>query len=289
MAMTFDGSGGVADHGGGGSLAWATAFAMVFGLHVIGALLLLNRTALDRAVEAPEAAIMIDLPPELALPPAESVESVASKDVPDVKPTETSLEAVDQVNLDEPPQGTVMDTPPDVSSSSDVPVETAQVEPLETVVAEKVLPTVLPPKKPRPPKKAQPSPAQTRTVPPAQAAVAKSSKPASVASQETPKASGAGKPDADALKGYVAKIRARIMRQRRSLDMSAQRGLQAVISFTVASSGSISAISLSRSSGNRDFDAAALALVRRSGSMPAFPDGVASRTLKLSLPIRFDR
>lgn len=85
MAMTFAGSGDTTGHHGtGGSLTWTAAFAMVLGLHVIGGFLLLDRTAPDLAVEAPEAAIMIDLPPELALPPAECVESIVSAAVRDV-------------------------------------------------------------------------------------------------------------------------------------------------------------------------------------------------------------
>ncbi|WP_165645175.1 energy transducer TonB family protein, partial [Oharaeibacter diazotrophicus] len=99
-------------------------------------------------------------------------------------------------------------------------------------------------------------------------------------------ASGAGRPDPDAMARYLSSVRADIMRQRRSVR-AAGRGKVAVVAFSIDASGALGAIALASSSGAPALDDAALAMVRRASPVPAMPAGFAA-PLRTRLPVRFD-
>ncbi|WP_157775133.1 TonB family protein [Hartmannibacter diazotrophicus] len=293
---------------------WGLAFMAVIALHAGVGAMLFDRTPPQDASPAPEAVVMIDLPPDLALPPAESVESIASMAVAAERPQDVPAEMSSDVPPDmaavtdspfEPPPAVESIDAPDMPPLEDTPPldmppeETAQpveevaiaeatpVDPVEAVVSDVALAPALPTARPKPPAPQQ----RTKTASTKPAKVQKRAAPASPspAAIESRKASGSGQSDPNALKSYVAKVRARIMRQRRSVDRDAATSRPTVVSFTVAASGQLSAVQISHSSGNADLDAAAVAMVRRAGSMPAFPDDLGQNALQLKLPVRFDR
>jgi TonB family protein len=83
--------------------------------------------------------------------------------------------------------------------------------------------------------------------------------------------------------GYLAKVRARIEQQRRSLSVSARGTAQ--VAFTVAVDGSVSELMLERSAGDAVLDQEALALVQRAAPMPLPPQ---RNALRLSVPVLFE-
>jgi periplasmic protein TonB len=110
-------------------MRWGLSFALVAavqGTLVIG---YLRYDEPSPANEAPEAAVMIDLPPELALPPAESVESVAS----------SAAEAVETPDAAEPPPDAVSEVAPEPPVDEAPPIEEAlpadPAEPVEKMAA----------------------------------------------------------------------------------------------------------------------------------------------------------
>jgi protein TonB len=87
-----------------------------------------------------------------------------------------------------------------------------------------------------------------------------------------------------AINNYKARVRARIARNR-------PRGLGArgtpVVSFGVSRSGSLRYARLTRSSGNRSLDSAALSAVRRASPFPTPPRGSSLRELSFNIPFYF--
>ncbi|WP_075217769.1 TonB family protein [Mongoliimonas terrestris] len=328
----FDGSA----RSGPGAVRWIGAFTLVAALHGAGALSLLASAPDGPSVQAPEAAVMIDLPPDLALPPAESVESIAAEGVDAEEPTEIPTEAIDPVEpttvpvetmaealpetvetapvettvaaetatdavdlepsetataeaAEESPAEAVEDTPADVPTElvEAPPSEVAEAEVAEAVGTEAVAPAppVAPKAKPvrrvrpRPAAKVADKPRRVETAAPAPSRTA----------VEGQRASGSGRPDPDALAAYGADVRARIMRQRRTVSVSAAAGARVTVRFTVSADGGVSGVSVARSSGDPALDIAAVAMVQRASPLPAIPSAVGRSSLSMSLPVRFDR
>lgn len=84
--------------------------------------------------------------------------------------------------------------------------------------------------------------------------------------------------------GYAARVRARVASNKPSLG--GHQGT-AVVSFGVSSSGGVTYVRLSRSSGNGSLDQAALAAVRRAAPFPAPPSGASGRQLAFAVPFHF--
>ncbi|WP_181706537.1 TonB family protein [Chthonobacter rhizosphaerae] len=317
-----------ADREGAGWGRWTAAFLVATALHGGGAALILPRTASEPAIQAPEAAVMIDLPPELALPPAETVESLASEGVDAETPTEVPTEAVEppvetaapveavaeplpetvetaevettvaaEAVADAPAETPVEDAaeaaPSEVAEAAPAdaveapPSEVAEAPPSEVVEAETVAPAPPVAPTPKPVRRVRPRPEAkvAETVRRVERAAPAPSR-AAVAGE---RASGAGNPDPDALETYSATVRARIMRQRRTVDTRASRGARVTVRFTVAADGSVTGISVARSSGDQRLDEAAVAMVGRASPLPAIPAAVGRPSLTMSLPVRFDR
>jgi protein TonB len=62
---------------------------------------------------------------------------------------------------------------------------------------------------------------------------------------------------------------------------------QVTLTLQIAQSGQLTALSVSRSSGDPDLDNAALSAVQRAGRFPAAPEGLTDASYGFSLPIRF--
>jgi protein TonB len=81
---------------------------------------------------------------------------------------------------------------------------------------------------------------------------------------------------------WASQVRARIVRASRST-----RGTgRVMISFAVSSSGQISSVSVSGSSGDPNLDRAAVSIVRRASPVPAPPPGVSRN---VTVPVKFGR
>jgi protein TonB len=315
------------------------AAALVLAGHVGLGLALHRAPPLPPAPQAPEAAIFIDLPPELALPPAESVESVASAPAPEVEPAEpaevpplksATRDVPEAVSPPSPAEVAAVTAPDTATTSPDIsdvvpspatepppPVAEVPPEPIGSVpdpapgsvaeaafdaaeaveeVAPKrpvevatahypVPPDVRPRAKPRPEapkpkavaKSAAPKPRTESPRPPAAASTATASA-----------ASGAGRPDPDALAGYSAAVRKKIMRHRADVGAGVRKNQKVTVSFTVSAGGGISGVRIVQSSGNRALDDAAVTMVRRAVPLPAIPPEIGRTSLRLSLPVRFD-
>jgi len=86
------------------------------------------------------------------------------------------------------------------------------------------------------------------------------------------------------INAYASRVRARILSRRPSAR--GQRG-RVVISFRLSTSGGLRSARISRSSGNRALDRAALAAVRRAAPFPRPPNGARSGQLSFSIPFTF--
>ena len=87
---------------------------------------------------------------------------------------------------------------------------------------------------------------------------------------------------------WGADIRARVERRKRYPGSAGRASGTVVLSLKVTSSGVLAEVSVSRSSGNRLLDQAAVNAVQ-SARLPAAPRGLSQGTHAFSLPIRFSR
>lgn len=263
-------------------------------------------SAVETAEIAPEAADAVAV---AAAPPPDAAETA---DATTVAPETTSSVAVTEATATAP-----VETAPVAAAEDDIPLpvepaeavptevtETAPAEPApveaaaaETVEAVEPAPPVLPSRKPSPPRPPRPvAEARERPAPPRKTAkpVRPKTETARAAASPAPSraavdgraASGAGRPDPDAMARYLSSVRADIMRQRRSVR-AAGRGKVAVVAFSIDASGALGGIALASSSGAPALDDAALAMVRRASPVPAMPAGFAA-PLRTRLPVRFD-
>ncbi len=299
----------------GAALRWIGAFCLVLALHAGIAFAILYRTSDVSAPPAPAAMVLVDLPVDAILPIADSVESVATQSVADIAPDaietitaselveETAVEVVsaeqphetsavaekpiegvqpepaaivaapraDEVSHSETPTELVPETlddfqPSEVSETKITVVET--IGPTETITAE---PVVEPPPTPKPSPKPREKPAAAQA--------------GSKGASNSKAAAGAGRSNPQVLARYLSKVRATILRHRRSVRAGA-RG-QVVVRVVINSSGRLSGIKVVRSSGHRALDQAALDIVRRVGRVPAIPAGVGRSSIPLNVPFRF--
>ena len=93
----------------------------------------------------------------------------------------------------------------------------------------------------------------------------------------------ASRAGAGAVRGYGARVRARILANR----PSASGVGRAVVTFGVASSGGLRFVRLARSSGDGRLDQAALAAVRRSSPFPTPPAGASASQLTFTIGLSF--
>jgi len=93
-----------------------------------------------------------------------------------------------------------------------------------------------------------------------------------------------------AASNYKGRVAAKLRRAKRYPRQAERKQLTGVVhvSFTIASSGSVSGIRIRRSSGHAVLDQAAVDMVTRAAPMPKFPREMRQASLTLQVPVRFD-
>ncbi len=285
-------------------MRWSVAGAFGLALHGAALWWLVPTGDPAAAVAAPEAMVMIDLPPEPELPPLESVEQAAVEEVTETPP-EDLVEAPPEPELAEtPPEPEALETvEPEDAVDTVEPVEElaeAPPEPVETPLPE---PELLPPSevavplppapppemietaevKPKPePKKPEPKkPERKRPEPKKQPPAAL--KPTPPADAQAAGA-GAGRQVADALAAYRSSVRRAIVGKRRASDADGAVG-RAMVSLSIGRDGSIVGLTVG---GGPAVAAAAERLLRRVGSFPPVPQTL-DAPFKATVPIEFKR
>jgi len=271
-----------------GLARWSLAGAVGLALHGTALWWLVPADGPSAAVAAPEAVVMIDLPPEPELPPLESVEQAAVEEVaevpvddvvdlaPEPEPAET-LPVPDEIETVEPVEDLVealpepVDAPlpePDMLPPSEVAVPLPPSPPPEMVETAEVKPKPEPkkPERRKPAPKKQP---EAKPTPPADAQAA---------------GAGAGRETADALAAYRSSVRRAIVGKRRASDADGAIG-RATVSLSIGRDGSIIGLSVG---GAPAVTAAAERLIRRVGAFPPVPQSL-DAPFKVSVPIEFKR
>lgn len=263
-----------------GFARWSLAGAIGLALHGAALWWLLPADGPSAAVAAPEAVVMIDLPPEPELPPLESVEQAAVeevaevplKDVADLAPEPELVETLpvpEEIETAEPAEELVEAAPePEMLPPSEVAVPLPPSPPPEMVETAEVKPKPEPkkPERRKPAPKKQP---EAKPTPPADAQAA---------------GAGAGRDTADALAAYRSSVRRAIVSKRRASDADGATG-RATVSLSIGRDGSIIGLSVG---GAPAVTAAAERLIRRVGAFPPVPQSL-DAPFKVSVPIEFKR
>ncbi|WP_210199888.1 TonB family protein [Pleomorphomonas diazotrophica] len=260
-----------------GLLRWSLAGAVGLALHGVALWWVFPADDSAAVVAAPEAVVMIDLPPEPELPPLESVEQAAVEEIQEAPPEDVAAvplepEAVETIQsveelaeaLPEP-----VETPPsepEMLPPSEVAIPLPPPPPPEMVETAEVKPKSEPKKTER--RKAEPR-KQPEVTPPADAQAA---------------GAGAGRQVADALAAYRSSVRRAIVGKRRASDADGATG-RATVSLSIGRDGSIIGLSVG---GSAAVSAAAERLIRRVGAFPPVPDSL-DAPFKVTVPIEFKK
>jgi protein TonB len=101
------------------------------------------------------------------------------------------------------------------------------------------------------------------------------------------KAAGAAATPA-AVASWKSELMAQLNRYKR-YPPGAGRDGTSLVAFNVNRSGAVTAARLARSSGNSKLDQEAVSLPRRASPLPRPPDGIATASIALTVPIHFER
>lgn len=271
-----------------GLLRWSLAGAAGLALHGVALWWLVPTDGPAAAVAAPEAIVMIDLPPEPELPPLESVEQAAVEEVTETQPEEIA-ELLPEPDLveDLPPPDEIETVEPveELAEAPPEPVETLPDEPEMLPPSEVAMPLPPPPPpemvetaevKPKP----EPKKPERRKPTPKKQPEAKPKPPADAQAA----GAGAGREAADALAAYRSSVRRAIVGKRRASDADNATG-RATVSLSIGRDGSIVGLSVG---GAPAVAAAAERLIRRVGAFPPVPQSL-DAPFKVSVPIEFKR
>lgn len=274
-----------------GLLRWSLAGAVGLMLHGLALWWLVPADGPTSAVTAPEAMVMIDLPPEPELPPLESVEQAAVEEVVEAPPQ-------DLAELPPEPEEVETTEPVETLDSTEPMEELAEAapEPIETPAAE---PEMLPPSEVAIPLPSPPAPEMVETAevkpkpepkkPTAKTAERKKPAPRKPEAPKPPAdaqaaGAGAGREVADALAAYRSSVRRAIVGKRRSSDADGAIG-RATVSLSIGRDGSIIGLSVG---GAQAVTTAAERLLSRVGSFPPVPNSL-EVPFKVTVPIEFKR
>ncbi|WP_370675652.1 energy transducer TonB [Pleomorphomonas sp. PLEO] len=260
-----------------GLMRWSLAGAFGLALHGGALWWLVPTSGPEAAVAAPEAVVMIDLPPEPELPPLESVEQMAVEEVAETLPEEVITRPPEPELAEVLPAPEEIETVDTVEDLAEAPSEPETLPPSEVAIP---LPPIPPPEmvetaevKPKPepkkPERKKPAPKKPPEVqpPPADAQAA---------------GAGAGREVADVLAAYRSSIRRAIVGKRRASDADGATG-RATVSLSIGRDGSIIGLSVG---GGTTVAAAAERLIRRVGSFPPVPQAL-DAPFKVTVPIEF--
>lgn len=167
---------------------------------------------------------------------------------------------------------------PDQAERNPAPADSTQPQVPETPTPLPSIPAPLP---------VAPQPAPTRTTPMTMASAPQASVQAT---QPNPQERAGHDPKAKAAEvNYFALVSAHLNR-RKTYPAEARKAMQqgvVTVRFTVQRDGSVSGVSIKRSSGHTLLDQATLDLMQRVAPLPKFPKSMARDIVTLSLPIEY--
>jgi protein TonB len=250
---------------------WSIALLAAVAGHAAVAAIALNWTSADSAPPAAPPVVMISLAP------------VTAPQVPEQQ-VAPGPQAADSMPEEEQKQPEKV-----VESELDIP----KLPEKEEAVA------MLPPPMPEPRPETKPV---VREVPPevkkeerkktepkvASRAAAPTTFEAPRAAQANAPAAGAARVSVSALASWKSDLMAQLNRHKRYPSGSSSSGT-ATVAFNINRSGVVTSARLARSSGDSALDQEAVALPHRASPLPKPPDGVASSSIALTVPIRFGR
>lgn len=215
-----------------------------------GALAFLLPTGATPELPVPEPVVLLELPPEAAAAPAVQQQSAQPQPESPLPQIVTPRLEVPEVRAPLPREAVALPPPP-----PPLPARAARAAP---VVASNSAPTPI-------------------AVAPAGAGTGTSQTPG-----DDPKAKAK---EAD----YFALVSAHLNRKKRYPTEAKRAQQQGVVTirFTVARDGTVSGISVKRSSGHELLDAATVELLQRVSPLPKFPSAMKRESVTLSLPIDY--
>jgi protein TonB len=287
---------------------WSSAALIVASIHTGGGWYLYSGGSESTPPPAAPPAIMLDLPPMVInaeTPPIDSADIVDNEAslkpqevTEEIKPIEEEVEKpVEEVTEPEPemeaPKPEVAeDVVPDLVEAPLPEVAMAIPEPRPET--EKPKPVVKPVEKKRPLEKKKPEPVkEAKTEKPEKV---EKKKPVNSLAQQKAARDGTNIPKAGGSSGttgssvtpsqWTSKVGAHILRYRRSVSLGRRGGGDATVRFTFDSSGTILSVALTRSSGDKALDDAAVTMIRRASPIPTPPPSVTTRFLVLPVGSR---
>jgi len=293
---------------------WVLAGLVAIGAHLGAAAWAIREPPALPASDAPPAAIMVELAPEIVAPEVDEQNIATDREVAqqvkaeELQPVEEELETAEVVQPDPEaapavePERIVAEEPevaeiepaevelPEQATVEDIdPIEefvTAQIEEVEVP-----LPTARPPPPERTVEKEAPRAERPRRKPPAKrpapsrnADIARVQARQAEVAAASQTSSGSGPSISPAR--WQSRLLAHLERRKRYPSSARSRGEQgtAYVRFRIDDAGNVVSASLARSSGFPALDEEVVAMVRRASPVPAPPPGV---NRSITVPVRF--
>jgi periplasmic protein TonB len=275
------------------------AFLVALALHVGGLLVLAYWQSRDDMSAPGEQEITIDLAPAM-----QDVESVAPAEVsaPDVQPTEVEATPVELLEETAPIEEEVEAVEPQAVEAlpieappveSVVPEDAFVIPPQQTVTAQTVPEKPVP--KPSVKKPPSPKPVERKPNPMPRREPREQQPPAADARQGQASASrenlggAAASGDPNVLNRYRSAVGAAVRRRLKYPIQAESRNIRGVatVRFNIDSSGIIISVTLIKSAGHPDLDAAAMAATRLGSSVPPIPAGLPQKLDPFEIPLVF--
>jgi len=262
-----------------GIFRWIIAGAIVLSIHGAFVFWLLYHRENAAPPGEPLPAILVDLAPMPASPPAEAQPEIGPA-MQQAMPEETVPEALPEPEKEPVPEPPVM------------PIEAVPPAPQN----EKAVAVLPPPPKPAPAHPVPPKPEHKEIVkhekkPPAPRTSAPAPSVNVSAQRAAQMATGSlgAAASADALAAWHARLSAQLKSKQHYPEAARAKGQQGVayLSFTIDRSGRVLSARISQSSGSAELDEETIALARRSSPLPPPPPEVAGGQFPFTLPIRF--
>ncbi|QFR31779.1 energy transducer TonB [Ancylobacter sp. TS-1] len=268
--------------------AWAVCGIVVLAVHGGALAYMLSPPPLVAAEEP--AAIMIELAEMPVAPEAEPV---------DLPPGPQMVEAPEKIEEEVPPDPLAKeeDVPPPEPLPEQEPIPEVAESPAPDIEVPLPPPPPLaseltpPEKKPDPPKerpkpKPKPKEREKSEKPPAPRTTAAPSLNATASDRIAAPSAGASTANSRAPANWRSRLMAHLNRHKRYPAGESGQG-RARVAFTINRSGQVLAARLAGSSGNANFDAEAVAMVRRASPVPPPPAEVPGGTISFTVPVLF--
>ena len=187
--------------------------------------------------------------------------------------------------------------PPAVLPRQEPELVTTQESPIQIPKHEDVKPKIIEQTKLRPPAKivrpikTKKEPAKTANQKP-NAKVFKANRSKQVAALAAGKGSIGKRRSTDGKaveQSYNSKVLARLRAAKKYPAVARNKGIEgtAVLTFTISSSGNLTAARIVKGAGNSLLDGAVIAMARSAAPFPAFPDAIAKSQMTFSVPVQF--